>query len=83
MASFLRQSGNPGIFYATVNEQDMMYMPSGWAFAEQNGNKSNLGLRIPTLVRGEALAAVVYCTAHIAKSAKFPALEKAIKDCWF
>ena len=83
MASFIGQSGNPGLFYASIGENDGIYMPSGWALAEQNGKGGNLGFRIPTLIRGQALATAQYCSTNLSKSVKLTHLEKAIQDCLF
>ena len=81
MASFIGQSGNPGLFYASIGENDGIYMPSGWALAEQNGNGGNLGFRIPTLLRGQALVIAQYCSTNVSVVFKMTQLEKAIQDC--
>ena len=81
LASFTKHSGNPGVFLCGVDANDAFYLPSGWAFAEQNHEQSNLGIKINVICLGESLYALKHCSEYMHKrNAGNSALKQAIAD---
>ena len=81
LASFTKQSGSPGVFFCVVEANDAFYLPSGWAFVEQNHDQSNLGIKIDVICLGEPLYALKYCDDYMHKrNAGNSPLKQAIKD---